>query len=1255
MVLAFLAMFCQGMMAQITVISNYPELKAALNDTAVTVITNFLTNSIITLETSGEQLTINRQVLIDGGTNGVVIDGNGENRLFNIGANGSVILNNLQLINGLSTNGGAIFNRGTLIISNCIIAGNAATNRSGAQGETNVDNGNGSSGTSGGTAAGGAIYSTGPLSIYFSIVGTNSALGGSGGSGGGGEDGVVFGGNGGNAGGGGSAFGAAIYTSGSSNVFVSSQFFANVCTAGAAGSGGTPGSGAFPGDGGAGASGGSALGGAVYVTGSGSLSVTNCLFAQNTITAGASGSDGTPSDNGFSGGVAEGGGVYIIGTVTNVYFENSTFYQNSCTGGAGGSTTSGNDGGNGGTAVGGGLASGARLTILRNCTLATNTLVAGVGGSGTVKDGSGGSTGGWDIYRVGGEVELSDSIISGGTNESPNLKPNVLGVTDGGYNLSSDSSLARAAGDTTLIDVNGTNIDLDSGLGGNGGPNLGPGGLIDPPDFLSLAIVDGSIATNFIPGVPGLSFPATDELGNPRRTPTSAGAFELNVLTINSNAAPPTISLDISSNIITSIGDTVTISATAINNDSTNNLGYQWQLNGTNLTDNATFMGTTSSNLTIEHVQLADQGNYQVIASVSLLENAVTSSVLSVLVINSTKITVQPVSKSRVPDGSVITFSVTATGTPPLAYQWYQVTADGSTNTLSDGGNISGSVTNALTIDGATTNDEGSYFVVVSGIYGTVTSVKASLTLSGPDVSKPTIIFSSPLAGTRTTNGVVAGTATDSAQVTNVLYWITNMNARGDPPKTIKSGVASFGVNGTTTKTWAISNVFLPGTNYITVQSVNYGGHLSTLETREFFYEVPTNLTFRAEGGGTVTGGATVAGGASLTNETLLNIGQSYTLTAIPVKNNIFSRWIGSFPGTVSDTPTLHFIMEPGMKLRALFTTNYFIGASGTYNGLFYGTNGVTEQTAGLLKNLRIASTGAYSGTMMLGGVSYSLISSFNSAGYASNIVKRTAKQGGSVAVEMNLNWTNGQINGSVSSLDSEEAWDSPLEAEKSAISSRSAEYTVLLSPGTNFTTGEIPPGFGYLLITNHNGAVTLSGALADGTALNEAPPLGVLGDIPVYANLYANGGLLLGWLGLSNATVEAESALAWIKPAARTGLYAEGFTNYLLVSGSGWTNPPAKEFAIPLVDGSLLITNTSLDLNFTVSITNDTLVKSSNAPTNSLTGTVAPKTGLLTITFGNGVGRATTIGHGVILQNSTNGGGYFVTTTNSGAVILTP
>jgi hypothetical protein len=55
------------------------------------------------------------------------------------------------------------------------------------------------------------------------------------------------------------------------------------------------------------------------------------------------------------------------------------------------------------------------------------------------------------------------------------------------------------------------------------------------------------------------------------------------------------------------------------------------------------------------------------------------------------------------------------------------------------------------------------------------------------------------------------------------------------------------------------------------------------------------------------------------------------------------------------------------------------------------------------------------------------------------------------------------------------------------------------------------------------------------------------------------------------------------------------------------------------------------------------------------LTGTIAPKTGLLQITFGNGAGKATTVGVGAMLQNSTEGGGYFVTKTNAGAILLRP
>jgi hypothetical protein len=1258
LVSVLLALCCRPVSAQTIMVSNYPTLISALSTSSV--ITNFLTNSVINLTTEGQHININKTVLIDGGTNGIVFDGNGVTRLFTVGASGQLTLNNLQIINGSSTNGGAIFSSGgALIISNCIIAGNSATGLAGITGVSS-SNGNGGNASAGGAALGGAIYSRGPVSIYFSVVGTNTAVGGTGGNGGSGGNSLEFGGNGGDAGSGGSAFGAAVYSTGSNNVFFASQFMNNTCTAGSAGSGGSGGSGAFSSIGGAGAAGGSSAGGAIYVAGRGALSVTNCLFAQNTLTGGASGTDGTGDVNGFNGGFAEGGGLYISIAVTNAYVENTVFFQNTCTGGAGGSVTAGSeDGGNGGSAAGAGLTSAAALTILRNCTLATNTLAPGAAGTGTAISGSIGLKGGWDISRTAGVVKLSGSILAGGTNVAPNLMPNALGVTDAGYNISSDASLARAIGDTTLINVSGTNIDLDTGLADFGGPVIGPADLLDPPIFLTLDIQDGSVATNFIPGVPGLSFPAIDQLGNARPTPASAGAFELNPITLDTNAAAPLVTNTLPIDQVSNPGGTVVFGIGAINFDTNNNLGYQWQFNGTNvlntnlfnatnLTDNNTFSGSTSNTLTIKNVTAANEGFYQVVVADSLLESNTTAYRFSLVLIDPSKITLQPVSKPEAPDGSVVNFSVTATGSPPLAYQWYSVTAGLVTNMLSDAPDLTGATDSILTINPATAADDGSYFVVVTNAYGATESAQALLNVV-PVVTKPTVAISSPAAGARTNNLVVMGTATDKAQVVQVNYWVTDVKGGN----TISSGAASLSASGTTTKTWSITNVFLPGTNYVTVQSVSYSGSNSTLVTREFFYKSPAVFTLDVNGPGNVTGSASFTGDVRPTNGALLNIGEGYTLTAVPVKNNVLSNWVVSSTGFTSNSPVLHFIMETNLTITANFSTNLFLSAEGTYNGLFYQTDGVTEETAGMLKNLKIGTTGSYSGNLLLGGGSYLLAGSFNTSGYVSNYVKRTTSQGGPLAVEMTLDWASGVILGSVSNLEAD-GWVAPLEAERSAASSPSSASTVLLSPGSN-VMGEIPPGFGYMLITNHNGSVTVRGALADGTAFNQTPPLGVLGNVPVYANLYGNGGLLLGWLGLSNSTVEAETSMAWIKPAARTGIYAEGFTNYLLVSGSGWTNPPAKGSAVSLTNGSLTISNSSLDLDFAVSITNDTVVKVANAASNSLTGTIAPKTGLLTITFGNGAGRATTIGYGAILQDSTNGGGYFVTKTNAGALLFSP
>jgi hypothetical protein len=87
-------------------------------------------------------------------------------------------------------------------------------------------------------------------------------------------------------------------------------------------------------------------------------------------------------------------------------------------------------------------------------------------------------------------------------------------------------------------------------------------------------------------------------------------------------------------------------------------------------------------------------------------------------------ITIQPVGVTVSPGGTT-SFSVTATGTPALSYQWYRIPA-GQTTGIAIGGatsatyNVPGSAT-------TTANDQDAYYVVVSNAYGQVLSQHATL------------------------------------------------------------------------------------------------------------------------------------------------------------------------------------------------------------------------------------------------------------------------------------------------------------------------------------------------------------------------------------------------------------------------------------------------------------------------------------------------------------------------------------------------
>ncbi|MEI7732437.1 MAG: immunoglobulin domain-containing protein, partial [Verrucomicrobiota bacterium] len=134
---------------------------------------------------------------------------------------------------------------------------------------------------------------------------------------------------------------------------------------------------------------------------------------------------------------------------------------------------------------------------------------------------------------------------------------------------------------------------------------------------------------------------------------------------------------------------------------------YHWRLNGTNIA------GATNLTLTLTNLQVSDSGNYQVVISNQL--SAITSSIAALTVSQRPVILTQPQSQPYSP-GTNVTFSVMATSSTTLHYQWY------FTNSL-----VNASTNSTLQITNAQIQNLGAYFVVVTDDFGSVTSTPATL------------------------------------------------------------------------------------------------------------------------------------------------------------------------------------------------------------------------------------------------------------------------------------------------------------------------------------------------------------------------------------------------------------------------------------------------------------------------------------------------------------------------------------------------
>jgi hypothetical protein len=261
----------------------------------------------------------------------------------------------------------------------------------------------------------------------------------------------------------------------------------------------------------------------------------------------------------------------------------------------------------------------------------------------------------------------------------------------------------------------------------------------------------------------------------------SKGSVTSNSATLSVIAAglAPTITTQPASLTVVTAGQTATFAVVA---SGTSPLSYQWQKNGTNIT------GATSPSYSTPATTTADNGSiFHVMVSNS--KGSVSSSTATLTVnaaVAAPTITTQPASLT-VTAGQTATFTVVASGTAPLSYQWQK-----------NGTNISGATGSTYTTPATTTSDNGSTFVaVVSNSAGSVTSNSATLRVNAAAVA-PTIT-TQPASLTVTAGQTATFTVVASGTAPLSYQWQKNgTNISGAMGSTYSTPATTTSDNGST-------------------------------------------------------------------------------------------------------------------------------------------------------------------------------------------------------------------------------------------------------------------------------------------------------------------------------------------------------------------------------------------------------------------------------------------------------------------------
>lgn len=631
---------------------------------------------------------------------------------------------------------------------------------------------------------------------------------------------------------------------------------------------------------------------------------------------------------------------------------------------------------------------------------------------------------------------------------------------------------------------------------------------------------------------------------------------------------------------------------------------YQWRKNGTNIA------GATSPTLGLNNVQPQQAGSYSV--AVTNAAGTVTSANANLTVTCSYALSASSAAFGAA--GGSASVDVTTAG----GCLW-SVANVPAWITITSGNGGTGNGTVGYSVDAHTNSGNRNATLVIGGRNYVVSQ-------SAPDLTRPTAAFSSPAANATLTNSVVTiiGTADDNDAVAIVDYRV---------------GSAAFAA-ATGTDNWSASVTLQPGTNLLSVRSVDVSGNISLTNTRSVFCSVPSSLSLAINGQGLVSGA---------TNGQQLPIGRVCKLTAVPTAGFAFSNWTGDVAGTA---PELSFLMGSNVQVVANFVTNPFVACKGSFNGLFYESNQVRLGSSGAF-TLALTDKGTYTASLRIGSRKSKASGKFNLDGKATNVITRTGTNSLTVTWAVSLDGSE-QITGTVSDGN----WMAELAGDRAVFcktnpAAFAGKYTfvVLGSPGSTLA----PEGDSYgTASVDSNGLVKVKGYMSDKTSLAVKVPVARSGQWPLYASLYSGKGALLGWAAFTNqAITDFEGVLSWNKPAIPAAIYYPGgFSSEAALLGSRYAMPVGPtNFVLNLSNSVVTLSGGNLSQSFTNDVILGLSSKVTNASPHKLNVTFTISSGLFSGSFTPTNEATATSFKGAVLQKANYGAGHFLGTNLSGRV----